>query len=56
MATERVLNKSYLIALLYVLEEGVGNTFYFNEHSRKLVSSATESQKQILHAYMGHPV
>ena len=30
--------------------------FYFNEHSKKLFSSATESQKQILHAYMGHPV
>ena len=56
LAIERVLNKCYLVALLWVLEEGVGYIFYFNEHSIKLFSSALESKKQSLHAYMGHPV
>ena len=56
LATERVLNKCYLVAMLRVLEEGVGYIFYFNEHPIKLFSSALESKKQSLHAYMGHPV
>ena len=47
LATERVLNKCYLVAMLWVLEEGVGYIFYFNEHSIKLFFSALESKSKV---------
>ena len=56
LATERVFNKNYLIALLEALEEEVGNIFYLNKHSPKLFSCAIESKLQRVHAYVGHPV
>ena len=56
LATERVFNKNYLIALLEALEEEVGNIFYLNKHPPKLFSCAIESKLQRVHAYVGHPV
>ena len=56
LATKRVLYKIDFIALLLVLEEGVGKVFCFNKHTIKLFSSAMEPILQKVIAYVGHPV